>query len=184
MSLFFEILPGTEPYKIANQLFTYDQNWHTEEVTKDIEALGIKMNGNVLMWPFYLVVQSVPENLRGQFKKNRNRQYRLEAKKKSPINQKFLEIVKKHGLIYRQTSDLSFCIGCGYGFVQSYSTIDLGGNPRYFVEAKSALNEDSLNFLRTHKALAELSEINYQKLKLEYLEKLEKEQQPREAGPN
>lgn len=177
MSFFFEILPDTKPHEIADQLFNYPKRWSSKEVEADLQALGIKMDGNVLMWPFCLTVQSVPENLRDQFKKNRNSQYRLEAKKKSPINQKFLEIVKKHGLIYRQTSDLSFCLGCGYGLVEGYSTIDLGENPRYFVEAKSSLKEESLKFLRTHEALTELSEIDYQKLKLEYLEKLEKEKQ-------
>lgn len=182
MSVFFEILPNTEPYTIADQLFNYQKNWNNKEFEAEIETLGIKMNGNIVMWPYCLEVQTVPDSLRDQFKKNRNSKGRLEAKKKSSINQEFLKLVKKYGLIYRQTSDLSFCIGCGYGYVDGYSMIQLGESPQYFIEANHSLSDESLSFLRDHEALKELSEINYQKLRLNYLEMLEKETQNPEGA--
>lgn len=166
MTYFFEIVPGTEPHKIADELFNYPKGWVNSEVEKEIKALGIDVNGNLNMWPFCLEVRYVPDSLRDQFKKNRNNRGCLEAKKKSDINQAFLKIVEKYGLIYRQSSDLTFALKCGFGYVREYTRI----GDRYFAETEDGLNSDGLDFLRKSEALKEVSEPEYLRIKLEYLE--------------
>lgn len=165
MPTFFEVLPDTKEYESAWKVFHWVDDWYKDDVTKDLEdALGVKVNQNLVCWPHVLQLKEIPEGTREQFKKNRvdvKGGYAYEAKVRSNLNKKFLAIVEKHGLYYYDMVNFSVLtaktIGSGMSLHHMYDAT------RFFIEA-----ERCLDTLRSNSSLKEIPEYEFYELKAEW----------------
>ena len=170
MEKYFEILKNTPQYEIAHKLFHYKDKWISPEVQADLkESLGFDPDKKVLMWPHRLEVNNVPASeLRDQFCANRTRSGRIQAKKKSPINKAFLEVVKKHNLEYYETFDL--VVSLGNGTKELFCVFDafypINDGFRYITQTKVNLDDEVLDFLRACDYLKEIDPEEMLKLRI------------------
>lgn len=161
MEKYFEILPNSNAYDVANKLFHFKDKWYNPKVRDEIKTeTGFT---KVAIWPSsFQTTEQIPENMKFQFKKNKNESGMYEAKKLSDINKKFLEIVKKYDLKYYHVFDLTVTLGENDfdkllgGQVSAYIPITVVEPNRYFIQTKDGVNAVTLDFLSKHPVLKEI----------------------------
>lgn len=118
MKKFYRIKKDTEEYQTAYNIYHFKKAWRNQEFEKEFwEVIGVPPLNNLLIWPYALSLNTIPVGTRDQFKKNKRPSasgYVFEAKVKTDLNKKFLELVKKYNLEYYEMSFLTIRLGHGY----------------------------------------------------------------------
>lgn len=173
MNFFYEIKPDTEVYNKITELLEMKRRWNDKEDIgkKMAELLGFKSNEeldeNVACWPHRLMLTNPPEHLKGQFCSNPNRHGYYEAKKKSKINQAWIQFCKENNLTdYDIWEYLNFSVGL---FNVRGKKRFQGIEDRYFIESQKEIDVQRFSFLQP------MPEHEFLKIRASYLEELEKE---------
>lgn len=163
MNKHYEVIKDTDEYNMANKVCYCVDDWRTDEVKQEFgEVLGDEIRNSMCTDPNHLICSVVPDDLKTQFKKNRNRYGHYEAKVKSDINKKFKEIVSKHNLQYFDMIHFTFMFKCLGNIKQLYHT-KVDDKIRYFIEV---VNVDSKpEYFNDHKSLTKISESEFLKVR-------------------
>lgn len=161
----YEIIAGKE-YKMAQNIATFSIKWMDDIVMDDLTiALGIDIEKNMAIWPGWLQVRNIPDELRSQFKVNRTRDGYLAAKKGSEINKKFLGIVAKHELKYYDSIELTMMFNPkSYNAIHWTRIIGQTNKPddaRFFFQLRDNVNELDIEYFDHHASLKQISGKNY-----------------------
>lgn len=165
MKYYYEIRPESEAYKDIMHQYLAEEKWNSKEIIKQICSLlkVESVNKNLILDPNTLTMSSPPEHLRDQFKKKLSRCGNYLARVNSEINKAWINLCKEHGLISPSIYGIiSFKWGLwGTGNKQLARLED-----RFFIIAEKAINRDFLN---------EVSEKDYLQIRIEFLNRQEKE---------
>ncbi len=163
MNHYFEVLKGTEEYEILDKVFNWNNSFRDKKKAEELAgALGLENINDVGMNDSALALKEVPDKIKSQFKKNKYRGFYI-AKKNTPLNQAFLEWIKKYNVKKVPTAEFSSRF-LPHG-IKSYHRIF----NRYFIRPKTI----NLLAFKNHKSLKEIKESNYLRLRAEYLDKIE-----------
>lgn len=156
---YYEVLPETDEYKMAHNVYYCVNDWRQQNVKDDFKkALGVEIRNSMCTDPNHLLCKSVPDSLKEQFKKNRNSYGHYEAKVKSDINKKFLEVVEKHDLKYYDMVHFTFMFNC-CGNIKSLYHTKVNGVVRYFIEVQNI--ESKPDYFNDHKSLKSVTESEF-----------------------
>ena len=164
---YFKVLPDTNEYNIAYSIFHYVDNWIKPEVSAAFKEIGIEVNKNLICFPSVLELKTIPEGTRSQFKKNKTNNVNGQAyvaKKNSPLNKQFLEIVKKFHLTYHDYIEFLF----RFKYHAKIILYPLNKATNFYIEIPN-LNKcfvDEYDYFKNHSSLIELSESEFLELKL------------------
>lgn len=161
---YFEIKPDTKEYSLADKIYNSSNAWSKKEVIEELtKVIGISPIKNMQCNARVLKLWNLPDNVREQFKKNRDKENYYEAFAKSELNQKYLGIVKKYALINYGVIDFVFDIGL-FGFLKTLCPIKTDESLRYFVELKENLSNTDIDKVKAKEYLAEIKESEYLQL--------------------
>ena len=165
--VYFKVNDNSNEYKTAHAVFHYTDSWIKSEVLSAFKEIGIDANKNLICYPGALELKKIPEGTRFQFKKNKinntNGQAYI-AKKKSPLNLKFLKIVNKFNLTYTDYIEFLF----QFKYYTGITLHPLNKATNFYMEIsnfdKHSIEEQ--DYFKNHPSLTELSESEFLELKL------------------
>jgi len=159
MTDYYEVIPNTEEYEMAHNVCYCVDDWRTDIVKSEFEQeLGAEIKNSMCTDPHHLICSNVPDEFKSQFKKNENRYGHYEAKVKSKINLKFIEIVRNHNLKYYDMIHFTFMFNC-IGYIKHLYHTKTKDTVRYFIEVQNI--ESKPDYFNDHKSLTPITESDF-----------------------
>lgn len=157
---YYEIIKESVAYKDVYKEREMELHWNSEEINKKIcDFLGVEsIDKNLYLTGKVLMMANPPEHIKEQFKKPEDGIYN--AKKNSIINKRWIEFCKENNL---RRFDAWWVL------TRDHDMLGVGGkkslvfiNDRYFIISEFKIERDFLK---------EITEEEYLKIRLDYLEK-------------